>query len=61
MQVKVGKNTKETGRRNPARARHGLEKMLSDELEPEDAFVFLGKDISKQRYAYYQRKICGKN
>lgn len=48
---------KRSGRRNPSRARWGINKLLDKQLLPEDAFVFLGKDISVKRFRYYMRAI----
>lgn len=45
------------GWRNPSRARYGISKLLDNELLPEDAFVFLGKDISEERFHFYMRAI----
>lgn len=48
---------KRSGRRNPSRARYGTSGLLDNELLPEDAFVFLGKDISEERFRFYMRAI----
>ncbi|GIK15023.1 MAG: hypothetical protein BroJett002_37300 [Candidatus Brocadia sinica] len=48
---------KRSGRRNPSRARYGTSGLLDNELLPEDAFMFFGKDISEERFRFYMRAI----
>lgn len=51
------KYKKRNRKRNPAQARHGIDKLLNNELLPEDAFVFLGKDIDAKRFRFYMKAI----
>lgn len=42
---------------NPARVWHGAGKLLNCESLPQDCLVFVGKDISKERFLDYVKAI----
>ena len=45
-------------RRRLARSpRHGLSVLLSCDIKAEDVVVFLGRDVSEERYRFYMRAI----
>lgn len=44
-------------RKNAKLLRPGTSKLLSNELLPQDAFVFLGEDITWKKYYCYLREL----
>lgn len=47
---------KKRSKRNPRRQRRGVEKMIYA-LIPEDGFIFVGKDVSMERFRVYMKSI----